>query len=262
MRKCHGTNHGLAKPYHKPYQPVYLYHFLVSPPRKWCHRHCLSVCLSVSNFAQILLNGFTSDSPSLNVSSRSLKMSLYCALLYAFVLVSCRQTSEHKQVVTVICHKAASLLHMDGSVVFAMWCQCAPHLIHVPWTHPTQHPKLYLDLYSLVLHTWQQSVPTLYIGPTFPLKIVPSCVDVDPVKYVFPRVHPSPQPNWNLNWFSRFSWLMVVADRLTGHATLTVTIGFIYVVMRCGLTRLPLQGITVSLLPQFQFSHKHTLDRH
>jgi len=48
----------LAKPYHKPYQPVYLYHCLLPPPRKWCNRHRLSVCLSISNFAQILVNGF------------------------------------------------------------------------------------------------------------------------------------------------------------------------------------------------------------
>jgi len=44
---------------------------------------------------------------------------------------------EYYQVVKVLWHKAASPPHMDGSVVFARLCQCAPHLVHTNW-HP-QH---------------------------------------------------------------------------------------------------------------------------
>jgi len=35
-----------------------------------------------------------------------------------------------KQVVKVIWHTATSLLHMDGSIVFTRFRQCAPHLVH------------------------------------------------------------------------------------------------------------------------------------
>jgi len=37
-------------------------------------------------------------------------------------------TNKQKQVVKVIWHKAALPQHTDGSVVFARWRQCAPHI--------------------------------------------------------------------------------------------------------------------------------------
>ena len=41
----------------------------------------------------------------------------------------CRESSNQtKQVVKVIWHKTASPPHMDGSIVFARWCQCAAHI--------------------------------------------------------------------------------------------------------------------------------------
>jgi len=46
---------------------------------------------------------------------------------------------EAKQVVKVIWHKSTSPLHMDGSVVFARWQQCAPPcntcLLWPTWAH-------------------------------------------------------------------------------------------------------------------------------
>ena len=45
-----------------------------------------------------------------------------------------------------------------------------------------------------------------------------------------PRVHPGPQPKWHLDRFSLFARLTSVSDRLTDHATRSVTIGRIYTV--------------------------------
>ena len=52
--------------------------------------------------------------------------------------------------VKVIGQQAASPAHMDGSVVFARWRQCALHLtLHMlPRTHPSPQPKRHLDRFS------------------------------------------------------------------------------------------------------------------
>ena len=44
--------------------------------------------------------------------------------------------------------KAASLPHMDGSMVFARLCQCAPHLIHAALAHSSPQPERHLDQFS------------------------------------------------------------------------------------------------------------------
>ena len=44
--------------------------------------------------------------------------------------------------------KAASPLHMDGSVVFARWRQCAPASNTFPWTFPSPYPKRHVDQFS------------------------------------------------------------------------------------------------------------------
>ena len=43
-----------------------------------------------------------------------------------------------KQATKVIWHQAASPPHMAGSIVFASWRQCAPHVIHVMLPWPTR----------------------------------------------------------------------------------------------------------------------------
>jgi len=48
-------------------------------------------------------------------------------------------------VVKVIWQKAASQLHMDSSVVFAGWRQCAPHVTHA---NPSPKPKWHLNRFS------------------------------------------------------------------------------------------------------------------
>ena len=42
-----------------------------------------------------------------------------------------------------------------GSVVFARWRQCAPHLIMLPWIHPSPRPKRHLDRFSRFLQGWR-----------------------------------------------------------------------------------------------------------
>jgi len=37
---------------------------------------------------------------------------------------------------------------MDGSMLFARWRQCAPHLYILPWTHLNPQPKRHLDRFS------------------------------------------------------------------------------------------------------------------
>ena len=51
---------------------------------------------------------------------------------------------------------------MDSSVVFAKWRQCAPHLLMLPWTHPSPSG---ISIGSAFLHSSQQSVPILHNGP-------------------------------------------------------------------------------------------------
>ena len=65
------------------------------------------------------------------------------------------QTS-HEQVVKVIWHKSASPPHTDGSVVFARWRQCTPHIQkdgngchgHVPELHGIGNICILLDNHS------------------------------------------------------------------------------------------------------------------
>jgi len=40
-----------------------------------------------------------------------------------------------------------SVSQIPPKVSLSMWTS-TPHAVHVPWTHPTQHHKLHLDLFS------------------------------------------------------------------------------------------------------------------
>jgi len=59
--------------------------------------------------------------------------------------------------------------------------------------------------------------------------------DLDPIQYMVPWAHPSPQSKRHLNQFSSFAGLTTVTDRTTDDATQSVTTGRIYVVLQCGL---------------------------
>jgi len=52
---------------------------------------------------------------------------------------ACNIQSDTKQVVKEIWHNAASLLHVDGSVVFFRWRQCTQYIESQKWL-PWQHP--------------------------------------------------------------------------------------------------------------------------
>jgi len=51
-------------------------------------------------------------------------------------------------VVKVILQKAASLPHIDGSVVFAGGASVHPHPTHTSMAHPSPNPKRHLDRFS------------------------------------------------------------------------------------------------------------------
>jgi len=65
---------------------------------------------------------------------------------------------------------------MDGSLVFARWRQCAPHLIHASLSPPESKSQTASRSVQPFLRSSRQSVPIslLYNGPPFPLlKIAP-----------------------------------------------------------------------------------------
>jgi len=67
--------------------------------------------------------------------------------------------------------KAASPLHMDGSIILARLCQCAPHLMHASLGQSESTTQMTYRLIEPFLHR----VPILYNGlPLPPLKIAPS----------------------------------------------------------------------------------------
>ena len=53
---------------------------------------------------------------------------------------------------------------MNGSVVFARWHYCAPHLIHVSLVQPECKSQTTFRLVQLFLHSSQQSIPIIYSG--------------------------------------------------------------------------------------------------
>jgi len=67
-----------------------------------------------------------------------------------------------------IWQQAASLPHMDGSVVFVKWRQCAPHLIYASLGPPESSTQMAFPSVQSFLHSSQQSIPILYSGPPFP----------------------------------------------------------------------------------------------
>jgi len=109
--------------------------------------------------------------------------------------------------------KAASPPHIDGSIVFAIWCQC-----DLPWGHTgtiwnlcfLQPTRVYnpngKSIGSAVFALLTVGSP--YTLPWAPLssKIALSCgVCGPPSNTWFTRqAHPSPQPKWHLDSLSRF----------------------------------------------------------
>ena len=124
----------------------------------------------------------------------------------------------------VIWHKTPSPLHTDGSVVFARLQQCASHSVHHNRFCP---PPCWITLsISIAGYVWACSGLAFLRPQIFPSRV---------------GIWTPSNPKRHLDRFSR-SW---PTDRQTDrqtdsyncadHATLSVTIDRIYLVLRCGL---------------------------
>jgi len=56
--------------------------------------------------------------------------------------------SNQTSIVTVIWHKATLLPHMDSSIIFTRWRQCAPNLTHASLDQPKFISKWHVDQFS------------------------------------------------------------------------------------------------------------------
>jgi len=65
--------------------------------------------------------------------------------------------------------KAASLLHMDGLMVFSRWRQCALLLNTFPWSHRNPNPKRHLEHFSHFCTAHGRASLYFTVGRTFPL---------------------------------------------------------------------------------------------
>jgi len=147
-------------------------------------------------------------------------------------------------------HKKAALLpHMDGSIVFATWHQCAPYLTHASLIPPHSSSIKASQLVQPFLHISWQRVLYFTIGCPFPPKIDPSHWGIWTTSNTWflgpTRFH---NPN-GISISSAFlqssqSWqtdrgMVCLSDRQTDqqtdHATPSITARRIYIVRRCCL---------------------------
>ena len=138
-----------------------------------------------------------------------------------------------KQLVNVIWHEAASPPHTDGSVVFAGWRQCTPHVIHGFLDAPDSASQTASQSVQPFLHSWRQRIPILYNGmPQSPPQncAFQWCIWTPrnrPTLFLWPaRVH---IPNGMSIGSAVFVRLTIATDRQTDHATPSVTVNRIYV---------------------------------
>jgi len=108
-----------------------------------------------------------------------------------------------KQVVKVILQQATSPPHMDGSMVFARWQQCAPRLM-LPWLTLVHIQNDVLIGSAIFAQLTAESRYALQRAAPFPLKIAHSHGDLDPIYYMIPWANPSPQPKQHIDWFGHF----------------------------------------------------------
>jgi len=121
--------------------------------------------------------------------------------------------TNRKQVVKVIWYKAASPLHMDCSVVFARWRECAPPPTNASSGPPESTSQMASRVVQPYVHSSQLRVPILYSGHPFSTSKLPLRVgDL----YRFPTAHLRPQPKRHLNRFCFCrAHLTTVTDRQT-----------------------------------------------
>jgi len=131
---------------------------------------------------------------------------------------------------------------MDGSVVFARFRYASPPNTCFPMKHvgcilaPLSSTQMASRSIQPFLHSSRQSVPILYNGPPFSLKMAPSHGRISTRFLGTTEI-------FNANDISMGSagfWgLTTVTDRPTDHATRSVTIGHIYV---CSIMMRPKNG--------------------
>jgi len=107
------------------------------------------------------------------------------------------------------------------------WGICTPSDTVLPWAHLCPQPKLHLyrgsAAYAQLMTEYELNGP-----PLSPSKL-PLCMgDTDPHLIMVPLAHLSLELKGHLSWFSVFCRAHD-RDRLTDHATQSVTIGRIYV---------------------------------
>ena len=170
----------------------------------------------------------------------------------------CRYVQHTQQVVEVIWHKVASLLHTDGSVVFARWCQCDPHPVH-----PISICTVLVLAHADLLWVYQPLVCAVmsWAGHFSPSKLPLHKSESRPPSNTWSSGPPESKPNQHLDWFSHFCTAyskecpyftmgchfspskLPLHDRFSrfcradghDHATSSVAIGCLYLVLQYGL---------------------------
>jgi len=123
-----------------------------------------------------------------------------------------------QQVVKVIWYKAASPTNMDGSLIFARWRQCAPHLVQPNW-HP--HRTGSAPAESL----WVYQLPARHVRyvlsqPLSPSKLPLQCVGISTPSNTRFLDPPESTLKPHHDQFGRFCRLMVMTNRQTDRETM------------------------------------------
>ena len=116
-------------------------------------------------------------------------------------------------------------------------------LTHASLGPPESIPQTGARSIQPFLYSSRQTVAILYNGPPFFHSKLPIRVGyLDSYLIYVPWAQTSPQPIRQLDRFGRFC-RADDRDRQTGHATPSVTIGRIYVVLQCGLKTVVLETL-------------------
>ena len=125
------------------------------------------------------------------------------------------------------------------------------------WAPNRVHTRNGISIGSAVLHTSRQKVPILYNEPPFPLKIAPSHRDLNlhhgslgAPETITQTASRSVKP-----FFCRNLDRDRQTDRQTDHSTTPVTIGHLYVVLRCDLKRKWRRKFKVTMSSALSFTY-------
>ena len=175
---------------------------------------------------------------TLLVSKPDVRVRHYVSWLYVCMWGD-ESENTWEQLVKVISHKVASPPHTDGSIIFARWRQCAPlRNIWFLWPTPLSIPKC-IPIGTAIFAQLAAEGPYTLQWPFSPSKL-PLHVGIwtqSNAQFLWPT-RACPHPKRHLDQFSHFCRSHNrdrQTDRQTDHATPSVTIGRIYVVLRCSL---------------------------